>query len=153
MGRGHLSDEVIVAPAGGAQVVRFALLSAASWLAWAHGPAEDPRATFSMLVTAISVFVFLPVVMGAAICSVVAVPATLLSPIAVFAFAAGRPSGLGGLLVDMLRIGCAVPPGYVRALRKIRSPLVWGLVTGSIAAAPLLWLTLVMRAPLTASTG
>jgi hypothetical protein len=133
----------VTAQSGGAtRCALITVVAAAAWLAWAHGAAEDPRVTLSTLVTGVSVFLFLPVVMATAICAVVAVPAVLLSPVAVLARITGRRSGLRSLLGELLAIGCAVPPGYVRALRNVRSPLVWGFVFGSVLAVPALWLSL-----------
>lgn len=113
------------------------------WFCVAHGVADDPRRTISLLALALGVFAFLPAAMSAAICVVLAVPIAVLGPIAAVArLVTRRPTGLRGLIADGLGVGLAVVPGYVGALRRVRRPVVWGFAAGSAAALPLLIATL-----------
>ncbi len=44
-----------------------------------------------------------------------------------------RPTGFADLAQQAWRIPAAVLPGYLRALRRVRSPLLWGAVAGTAA--------------------
>jgi hypothetical protein len=133
----------VTAPIRPSSVLAVAVLVCAAWTLYATQAAADPRNTFGNLLLGLAVFAGLPVVMGTAMLLVVAVPCAVLGPVAgVARLLTGRATGLRGLLVDLCRPGVAVVPGYVNALRKVRSPFVWGLVLGSTLALPAIWLQL-----------
>lgn len=113
---------------------------------WCTAPAAldaaDARRATSGLLTALVLFYGLAPVMALALALVGLVPTLLLGPPAlVFRTVTGRPSGFGPLLGELTAPARHLVPGYVHALRGIRSPLVWGVVLGSTLAAPILLLT------------
>ena len=120
-----------------------AALTCAAWNLPALGLApEQTRGTTTGLVTALAVFYGLVPVMALALATVALVPLILLAPPALlFRLVTKRRSGLVHLAPDLFRPAARILPGYVHALRGVRSPTVWGLVAGSTLAAPMLLLT------------
>ena len=130
-----------------ARVIRtttlVAAISAVLWTGYALRIAEDPNRTLSFLVTATSIFVGMPVAMAIAIWMVWTVGCAILAPVAI----GGRllhhePTGFRDLAADGYRIGTGIVPGYIDALRRVRQPMIWGFVIGSILAIGILavWL-------------
>ncbi len=130
-----------------ARVIRTTLLvaaiSAASWTGYALQLAEDPNRTLSFLVTATSIFVGLPVAMAVAIWLAWTVGCAILAPIAVGdRLLRHEPTGFRDLAAEGYRIGTGIVPGYIDALRRVRQPVIWGFVLGSVSAVAILafWL-------------
>ena len=94
---------------------------------------HDPNRWCSFLLGAVAIFVFIPFVMAAAISVVSGLLAAILLSIAIV-FGRGRPTGVGDVLRELATIGPPIVPGYFRVLSTVRSPRLWGCVTGAITA-------------------
>lgn len=121
-----------------AALARFgatAALAAAgtSWLTAAQRPEWIVPACTWLVVG----FLAVPLAFAAALPLAVAVLSGLLTVLAVPAWLAGRPTGLADVLADLWRLAGHVLPGYVRALRRVRQPVLWGLVVGFAAGVAL----------------
>ncbi len=126
--------------------VSFWLTAAGATTLWCAAPAAldaaDARRTTTGLLSALALFYGLAPVMALALAVVGLLPALLLAPLALsFRAVTGRPSGFGPLLRDLTAPARRLVPGYVHALRGVRSPLVWGVLLGSTLAAPILLVT------------
>lgn len=107
--------------------------AATSWLTTAQRPEWVVPACTWLVVG----FLAVPLAFSIALPMAVAVLSGLLAVLAAPAWLAGRPTGLAELLADLWRLAGHVLPGYVRALRRVRQPVLWGLVVGFAAGVAL----------------
>lgn len=101
----------------------------------------EPHWWCTVLLQSYALFFLLPALMASTILSV-CLPLCAVIGLIGLLFAWGRPSGAGALIGEVLAIPAAVVPGYVRALKRVRSPHVWGgLIGGLVGTITLLaWL-------------
>ncbi len=92
---------------------------------------RDPAGWCSFLIGCITIFVFVPVVMAAALTLVSACLAVVLLALAVV-FGRGQPTGVGEVIAELMAISSPIVPTYYRMLARVRSPVVWGVAAGLV---------------------
>lgn len=96
-------------------------LLAASW---------GPGRTFHAVLALQFGLVGMPLFMTAALAAVAAAVSALLLPCGLAALLLGRHLGGRAVLRDAWRLPLGLLPAYLRALRRVRQPLLWGLCCG-----------------------
>lgn len=115
------------------------LLVCAGWSGLAVATA--PQSVIWWLSVGLGLMFLLPLVMAVAITLVCLVMIAVVSAAAVLA-SPWRRGGLAELNRELIGKGTSIVPGYVDALRRVRSPGIWCSVLGSACA----WLGLVVYA-------
>ena len=119
-------------------MIAFTLIAAfTATLWWGLATVTSVQMTIWWLSVGLGFMFVLPLVMATAITLVCLVLIAVLSVVALLA-APFRRGGLGELNRELLGKGAGIVPGYLTALRGIRSRAVWGLVAGSGLALVLL---------------
>ena len=112
----------------------------------AIGQAVDPGRMCSYMAQACALFVGLPVLMALSMLSLFLPLSAFLILIGLL-FAWGRPSGAPELVRELLALPLSIVPGYIAALRRVRSPAVWGFVTGGFVVTVTMIVALSLRGP------
>ena len=106
------------------------LLSGA--LTWWLADVWDAQRLAHLAVWVVLGLVVLPVMFTVALAAVGGVLVAVLGVFSVPAWLTGRKVGLGDLARDLWRLAGGILPDYLRALRAVQKPWLWGMATGFV---------------------
>jgi hypothetical protein len=118
---------------------------ATAWVLAAMWDAQGQLHAVFFLVIGLAV---LPLAITVALASATLAATLLLALLATPAHLLGRPTGFGSLLHELWRLPTQVLPGYWAALRRVRRPVLWGVLLGFAAGTTLFVMGNGLRPPL-----
>ena len=112
-----------------------ALLSGA--LTWWLADVWDAQRLAHLAVWVVLGLAVLPVMFAGALAAVGGVLLAVLGLLSVPAWLTGRVVGLGGVARDLRRLVGSILPDYLRALRSVQKPWLWGAAAGFVVGVAL----------------
>lgn len=106
--------------------------AASGALTWWLADVWDAQRLAHLAVWVVLGLVVLPLSFAAALAAVGAVLLGVLGVLSVPAWLSGRPVGLGGVARDLRGLAFGIVPDYLRALRAVQKPWLWGAAAGFV---------------------
>ena len=126
-----MTDEMETTQASRGWPVVSTLLSGA--VTWWLADVWDAQRLAHLAVWVVLGLVVLPVMFTCALAAVGSLLVAVLGVFSIPAWLTGRKVGLGGLARDLWRLAGSILPDYLRALRAVQKPWLWGIATGFVA--------------------